>query len=88
MKDLIKGINKIMDLDRDGSRLSITFYSDRSIVFGIYEQDVQIYVDKEDRVVYLETEGLSSELTADMLDELAQITRLIQNNIDVVLKCL
>lgn len=88
MEDLIKEINNIMDLERDGSRLSITFYSDKTVVFGIYEQEVPIYVIKDSKEVYLEVEACSSKLTADMLDELAEITRLIQKNIDVVIKCL
>ena len=87
MEKLIKQINKIMNPDNIGTQLTIRFYNDGGIVFGIYEQEISIVVDREKEKVYLDCETTSSHLTYDMLNELAQITKLIEENLDVILEC-
>lgn len=87
MEQLIKKINEIMGPELLGSELTIKFLSDGSIVFGIYEQEIPIIVDKEKMLVYLDCGTTSVHLTYDMLDELTQITKLIKDNLETILKC-
>ena len=87
MEQLIKKINEIMGPELLGSELTIKFLSDGSIVFGIYEQEVPIIVDKEKMLVYLDCGTTSAHLTYDMLDELTQITKLIKDNLETILRC-
>lgn len=87
MEKLIKQINKIVNPDNIGTQLTIRFYNDGGIVFGIYEQEISIVVDREKEKVYLDCETTSSHLTYDMLNELAKITKLIEENLDIILEC-
>lgn len=87
MEILIKQINEIMGPDNLGAELTIKFYKNK-IVFGVYEQEIPIVVDKKSMQVYLDCETTSSHLTYDMLNELTQITKLIENNIDIIIKCI
>lgn len=86
MNELIKDINDIMG-NFEGSQLTIRFFNDGGIVFGIYEQEIPIVVDTKEKTVYLDCEVTSSHLTSDMLNELSAITKLIEKNIDIVLSC-
>lgn len=88
MQNLIKEINQIMGKEFIGSQLTIKFLNDGGIVFGIYEQEIPIIVNSKTNEVYLDCELTSDALTADMLDELAQIVKLIEQNIDIVLECI
>ncbi|HHT98246.1 MAG TPA: hypothetical protein GXZ90_10190 [Clostridiales bacterium] len=88
MDNVIRQINKIMGVENMGSQLSISFYNDGGIVFGIYEHEIPIVVDKDNKQVHLDCETVNVKLTYDMLSELTQITKLIQDNIDTVLKCI
>lgn len=87
MQELIKQINQIMGSENLGSQLTMRFFSDGGIVFGIYEQEIPIVVDTDKREVYLDCETTSSHLTYDMLNELTQITKLIKNNLESILEC-
>lgn len=87
MENVIKQINEIMGPDNLGSQLTVSFFGDGGIVFGIYEQEIPIVVDKESMQVYLDCETTSSSLTYDMLNELTQITKLIEDNLEIIVKC-
>lgn len=87
METLIKQINEIMGPDNLGTQLTIRFYKNE-VVFGIYEQEIPVVVDKKSMQVYLDCKTTSSHLTYDMLNELTQITKLIEENVSVVLECL
>lgn len=87
MQELMKKINEIMGSENIGSQLTIRFFGDGGIVFGIYEQEIPVVVDKENMAVYLDCETTSSHLTYDMLNELTQITKLIKDNLEIVVEC-
>lgn len=87
MEEMIKEINDIMGIHNMGSQLTISFYSDNGIVFGIYEQEIPLVVDTKKGTVHLDCETTSSHLTPDMLTELAEIAKVIQNNMTLILKC-
>lgn len=87
MEKVIKKINETMG-DFEGSMLTIRFFRDKVIVFEIYEQEIPIVVDRTKKEVYLDCETTSSHLTKDMLEELTQITKIIEENLDTVLACL
>jgi hypothetical protein len=87
MEKIIKEIMNIMG-DIDGSQLSIDFYTDESIVFNIYEVEIPLIVDKKKKTVYMDCECYTGEITVDMLDELHQIAKLLEENIDLILSCL
>lgn len=86
MNELLKNINKILG-PFEGSKLTASFYSDGSIAFYIYEQEIPIVVDKEDKVAYFDSSLSDNRLTGDMLSELSAIVNLINENIDEVLSC-
>lgn len=87
MEKVISKINEIMGMDLIGSQLTIRFFSDGGIVFGIYEQEIPIVVDKKNKLVYLDCETSNDHLTYDMLNELTQITQVIKDNLDIIIQC-
>lgn len=87
MEKLINKINEVMGKENLGSQLAINFYNDGGIVFGIYEHEIPIVVDKKNMRVYLDCELTYTKLTYDMLNELTQITKLIEENIETIVKC-
>lgn len=87
LEKVIKEINEIMGKDNIGSQLTIKFFTDDIITFGIYEQEIPIIVDKKAESTYLNCELCNSHLTYDMLNELTQITKVIQDNIKIIIAC-
>lgn len=81
MTDIIKKIREIIG-DHWSSELNIRIYPDKSIMFEIYESEVPILVNLEDGTAELYCEVCKSKLTADMLKELGEICKAIENNID------
>lgn len=82
MNNIIKQIREIIGTHWS-SQIHIHIFKDE-IYFGIYESEVPIIVDLKRKEVYVECEGLKSNFTSDMLDELGQICRLLEDNLDVI----
>jgi hypothetical protein len=86
MNNLIKKIKAILG-DHESSVFSI-HVSPTEIWFEIYDSRVVINIDKKQRYAYADFETYNKHLTADMLIELGEIVKLIENNIDLVLDCI
>lgn len=86
MNELLREMNNVLG-PHEGSRLSLGFYSDGSIAFYVYEQEIPIVIDKENKVAYFDSSITNDKLTGDMLHELSVIAKLIDENIDVILSC-
>lgn len=85
MNNVIKQIRKIMG-DRDSSVLKIEIWTDKEIVFNIYESEIPIMVDGKKKEVYIECEWLlTQKLCGDMLIELGEISKILEENIEVIL---
>lgn len=86
MTQIIKEIRKI--LGKNHSNLfNINICSD-GIWFEIYENEISLIIDVKTKYVYLDCEASCHHLTIDMLNELYQIARLLQDNIDKILELL
>jgi hypothetical protein len=83
MTEIIKKIQEILG-DFEGSMLKINI-TPHEIWLDIYETEVPLTIDKKDKHVYVDCEFYNHQLTADMLDELSQICKVLEENIDVVL---
>lgn len=84
MTEIIKKIQWILG-NHDSSMIQIKICP-TDIWFLIYESEVLITVDKKEKSVCVDCEGNRGGLTADMLDELSKIVRLLEDNIDGVLQ--
>lgn len=87
MELVIKKIMNIMG-DKDGAALTINFFRDGEIVFNIYDSEMPIVINKSTREVYLNCEFVDNQIKADVLNELYQIMKLLEDNIDTILECL
>lgn len=85
MTNLIKSIREIIG-DHESSVLSIDIYPEKEIVFKIYETGIPIYVNLKEKYSYIDTETIDSHLCKDMLQELHDIVKLIDGNIDMIEK--
>ena len=84
---VIKQILSIIGKDELGSMLKIVFYGNE-VWFEIYENSIPVIIDMKTKEVYLDTEASSHHLTGDMLSELSQIVKTIENNIETIVECL
>ena len=79
MDNLIDKILKIIG----NNKLSINFWGNE-VWLSIYETEIPIVINFKEKYSYLDCETSDHHLTADMLDELYQITKLINENIDLL----
>jgi len=87
LNNIIKQILNVIG-NHEGSKFTLTIWPPDEIYISIYETDVLIEINKKEKYAYVNTETMEHHLTASMLDELSQIVKIIDDNIDVVLECL
>jgi len=87
LQNIIKQMLNVIG-DYEGSKISMGIWPPNEIYFLIYETEALIEIDKKERCAYLNTDTMTHHLTASMLDELCQIVKIIDDNIDVILECL
>ena len=81
LTDIIKKIRSYIGKD-DWADIKVTIYSNGEIAFEIYETEVPIIVDLKRGLCYVDTECMDNQLTAEMLDELAFIVKLLEGEIE------
>ena len=87
LQDIIKQMLNVIG-DYEGSKISMGIWPPNEIYFLVYETEALIEIDKKEKCAYLNTDTMTHHLTASMLDELCQIVKIIDDNIDVILECL
>lgn len=83
MTNIIKKIKEIMG-NHWSSDLKVSFFNDGGIVFEIYESEIPIAIDIKKSEVYLDCELYDGHLTVDMLQELHDVVKLLEDNIEVL----
>ena len=87
LQNIIKQILNIIG-DYEGSKLSLHIWPFSEICVYIYETEIPIVIDIKEKYSYIDTDTMDNHLTSSMLDELNQIVKIIDDNIDVFLGCL
>ena len=82
MTELIKQIRKILG-NHWSSQIHVHITKDE-VWLEIYETEVVIIIDLKKKEVYVDCEASHHCLNSDMLNELGQICRLIEENLDVI----
>ena len=72
----------------EGSKLTINIWPFDNISIYVYDSDIPIVIDIKNKYSYIDTNMMDNHLTGSMLNELNQIVKIIDNNIDVILDCL
>ena len=86
MQNVIKQILNIIG-DNENSKFTIDFYPPDEIFFHIYDVEIAVGINKKEKYAYVDTEYINNHLTSNMLSELGEITKVIEENIDIVLEC-
>lgn len=81
MESIINKIRQILG-NHESSQLSIQFFNDGEIVFNIYESEIPIVFNG--KYIALDCETTRINLTTDMLNELYQISKLLDQNKDLL----
>ena len=87
LQNIIKQMLNVIG-DYEGSKLSMGIWPPKEIYFLIYETEALIEIDKKEKCAYLNTDTMNNHLTSSMLDELSQIVKIIDDNINAILECL
>jgi len=86
LQDIIKQMLNVIG-NYEGSKISMGIWPPNEIYFLIYETEALVEIDKKEKCAYLNTDTMTHHLTSSMLDELRQIVKIIDDNIDVILEC-
>ena len=86
LQSVIKQMLNVVD-DYEGSKLSLHIWPSGEICIYIYETEIPIVIDIKEKYAYIDTDTMNNHLTSSMLDELNQIVKIIDDNIDVILEC-
>ena len=87
LQDIIKQMLNVIG-DYEGSKLTINIWPPNEMCIYIYDSEIPIVINVKNKYIYIDTDTMDHHLTASMLDELCQIVKIIDNNIDVILGCL
>ena len=86
MQNVIKQILNIIG-DEEGSKLTLNIYPPNEIFFHIYDVEIAVGINTKEKYAYVDTEYINNHLTSNMLLELGEIVKVIEDNIDDVLEC-
>ena len=86
MQNVIKQILSIVG-DNENSKFTIDFYPPDEIFFHIYDAEIAVGINKKEKYAYVDTEFINNHLTSNMLLELSEIVKIIEENIDIILGC-
>jgi len=86
LQNIIKQILNVIG-DYEGSKLSLHIWPFSEICIYVYETEIPIVIDIKEKYAYIDTDTMDNHLTSSMLDELNQIVKIIDDNIDVILEC-
>ena len=87
LQDIIKQMLNVIST-YEGSKLTINIWPFDNISIYVYDNEIPIVIDIKEKYAYIDTDTMNNHLTSSMLDELSQIVKIIDNNIDVFLGCL
>jgi len=87
LQDIIKQILNVIG-NYEGSKLTINIWPFDNISIYVYDNEIPIVIDIKEKYAYIDTNMIDAHLTSSMLDELSQIVKIIDDNIDVFMECL
>jgi hypothetical protein len=64
--------------------LKVAIFDKYEIVFYLWERELPISVDLSNNEIYLDTEGYDWKLTKEMLDEIAVVMAVIEENMNEI----
>jgi len=86
LQNIIKQMLNVIG-NYEGSKLSLHIWPFSEICVYIYETEISIVINVKEKYAYIDTDTMDNHLTASMLDELCQIVKIIDDNIDVFMEC-
>ena len=86
LQSIIKQMLNVIG-EQKGSRLSLNIWPPNEIYMCVYETEIPIVIDIKEKYAYIDTNTMDNHLTSSMLDELNQIVKIINNNIEVFIEC-
>jgi len=86
VQNVIKQILKIIG-DNEGSKFSLHIWPFSEICIYIYETEIPIIINIKEKYAYIDTDTMDNHLTSSMLEELSEIVKIIEENINVILDC-
>ena len=86
LQNIIKKMLNVIG-NYEGSKLSLHIWPFSEICVYIYETEISIVINVKEKYAYIDTDTMDNHLTASMLDELCQIVKIIDDNIDVFMEC-
>ena len=76
-------LKEIFNCLGDESReVKITLYPDQEVVVELWERNLPLIISKNNDRCYLDTSMTEFEMTAEMLEEVLKVMKVIDNNID------
>jgi hypothetical protein len=77
-------INKIAKELSKSMYLKVAIFDKDEVVFYLWERELPISINPIIGEIYLDTEGYDWKLTKEMLDEIASVMEVIENNMDEI----
>jgi len=87
LQNIIKQMLNVIG-NHEGSKFSLHIWPFSEICVYIYETEIPIVIDTKEKYAYIDTDTMNNHLTSSMLDELSQIVKIIDDNIEVFMECL
>jgi len=87
LQNIIKQILNVIG-DNEGSKLSLNIWPPNEMCIYVYDSEIPIVINVKNKYVYIDTDTMDHHLTFSMLDELCQIIKIIDDNIEVFMECL
>jgi len=87
LQNIIKQMLNVIG-DYEGSKISLNIWTPNEMCIYVYDSKIPVVINVKNKYVYIDTDTMDHHLTYNMLDELCQIVKIIDDNIDVILECL
>jgi len=87
LQNIIKQMLNVIG-DYEGNKISLNIWTPNEMCIYVYDSEIPVVINVKNKYVYIDTDTMDHHLTSSMLDELCQIVKIIDDNIDVILECL
>ena len=87
LQNIIKQMLNVIG-DYEGNKISLNIWTPNEMCIYVYDSEIPVVINVKNKYVYIDTDTMDHHLTYNMLDELCQIVKIIDDNIDVILECL
>ena len=87
LQNIIKQMLNVIGI-HEGSKLSLNIWPPNEICIYVYDSEIPIVINIKEKYAYVDTDIMEHHLTSSMLNELCQIVKIIDDNIDMFMECL